>query len=576
MTANIITVLAVVAGIVWLGLVVVSALRNRGAEEIAPNLQPGTNDQEMETRRLETGQKFAIAASAFLAISLPLYFLSEQDRQEGFVEEFEEASIERGEHLVEEFACYSCHGPLGVGGSATFVEKRSGVTVSWAAPPINDVFYRYDADEVNYWLTFGRGNTPMPAWGLAGGGPMNEKQIEDVVNYLRTIQVEQQDAVDVVAAEVEVQLGRLENAETTMEAAILNQRQTVAELEQASRDADFIGPLADRADEILEDADEGIDTDADGLSDTAEVQLSEISVEASQYYQVVDPIDLDPETADAELLEQGLEDLRAAAEDDPILLLNIAAIEQILEGPGADEDADPTDTDGDGITDQAETAINAQFVEASSATVPDRLSVISLDPTNPESTAGQTDLAAASAMVGGLDTVAINTGVAAENQARLLENEEAGLEFLRNAAERSAWEIDLAGVAEAMGMSEEEAERAVGLYQANCARCHTAGFSAGIPYTQEAGSGGFGPALWDGRPVVQFGEDPVEGDDDLLVDFLINGSVANAPYGLNGFGSGRMPAFGTVLALEDIELLAAYLRSGNLDGKGEGIEDVLP
>ena len=574
MTANIITVLAVVAGIVWLGLVVVSALRNRGSEEIAPNLQPGTNDQEMETRRLETGQKVAIAASAFLAISLPLYFLSEQDRQEGFVEEFEEASIERGEHLVEEFACYSCHGPLGVGGSATFVEKRSGVTVSWAAPPINDVFYRYDADEVNYWLTFGRGNTPMPAWGLAGGGPMNEKQIEDVVNYLRTIQIDQQEAVDAAAAEISVQLGRLENADTTIETAIINQRQTVAELQQAPQDAAFIVPLADRADEILENADQGIDTDADGLSDTAEARLSEISVEASQYYQVVEPIELDPETADAELLEQGLADLRAAADDDPILLLNIAAIEEILEG--AAEGEDTTDTDGDGITDQAETSINGQFVEAANATVPDRLSVISLDPTNPESTAGQSDFAAATAMVGGLDTVAINTNVAAENQEGLLENERAGLDFLQNAAERRAWEIDIAGVAEAMGVSEEEAERAVGLYQANCARCHTAGFSAGIPFTQEAGSGGFGPALWDGRPVVQFGEDPAEAGDDLLVDFLINGSVANAPYGLNGFGSGRMPAFGTVLPMEDIELLAAYLRSGNLDGKGEAIEDVLP
>ena len=576
MTANIITVLAVVAGIVWLGLVVVSALRNRGAEEIAPNLQPGKNDQELETRRLETGQKVAIAASAFLAISLPLYFLSEQTRQEGFVEEFEEASIERGEHLVEEFLCYSCHGPLGVGGSATFVEKRSGVTVSWVAPPINNVFYRYDADEVNYWLTFGRGNTPMPAWGLAGGGPMNEKQIEDVVNYLRTIQIDQQDAVDAAAAEVGVQLGRLENADTTMETAIINQRQTVAELEQAPRDAEFITPLADRADEIRENAGDGIDTDGDGLSDNAEQQLSEISVEAAAYYRVVEPLQLDPETPDAELLEQGLEDLRAAAEDDPILLLNVAAIEEILQGPAEGEEADLTDTDGDGITDQAETAISGQFVEASNATVPDRLSVISLDPTNPESTGGQPDLAAASAMVGGLDTLRINTGVAAENQDRLLENEEAGLEFLLNAAERRAWEIDIAGVAEAMGVSEEEADRAVGLYQANCARCHTAGFSAGIPFTQEAGSGGFGPALWDGRPVVQFGEDPVEGDDDLLIDFLINGSVANAPYGLNGFGSGRMPAFGTVLPADDLELLAAYLRSGNLDGKGEAIEDVLP
>ena len=161
MTANFITVLAVVAGIVWLGLMVVSALRNRGGEEVAPNLQPGIDDQQLETRRLEKSQKVAIVSAAFLAISLPLYFLGENNRQEGFVEQFDEESVLRGEHLVEEFGCYSCHGPLGVGGVAPFIEKRSGVAVSWVSPPIDDVFYRYDEDEVNFWLTFGRGNTPM-------------------------------------------------------------------------------------------------------------------------------------------------------------------------------------------------------------------------------------------------------------------------------------------------------------------------------------------------------------------------------------------------------------------------------
>ncbi|MDH3190792.1 MAG: hypothetical protein OEM39_09190, partial [Acidimicrobiia bacterium] len=123
MTASVITVIAVVAGIAWLALMGVSAIRNRGSEEIAPNLAPGLTDAEIETKRLENGQKVAIAFSAFLAIAMPLYFLGEQDRQEAFVEEFAAESVSRGEHLVEEFACYSCHGPLGVGGVASYVEK---------------------------------------------------------------------------------------------------------------------------------------------------------------------------------------------------------------------------------------------------------------------------------------------------------------------------------------------------------------------------------------------------------------------------------------------------------------------
>lgn len=569
MTSNIVTVLAVVAGIIWLGVTLVSALRNRGGqEEVAPNLAPAVDDQRLETRRLESGQKAAIAFSAFLAIALPLYFLGENNRQEGFVEEFEEASVERGEHLVEEFGCYTCHGPLGSGGSAAFIEKRSGVAVSWAAPSLDDIFYRYDEDEVNFWVTFGRANTPMPAWGLAGGGPMNEKQVEDVVEYLRTIQVPQQQAVDETVNELPTQLSRLENADATVAAAIVSQRQVLAEIDQAAADLAVIEPLAERALEIVDDPVAGIDTDADGLSDSAEVALSEISREAFEHFRAVPDVTLDPAVPDAELAQEGLAVLEEAVERDPILQVSIDAIEAALDGDTVSDDS--PDTDGDGISDAAEGQISGLFTEASTVTIPTELTVIVLDPANDESVAGVSDTRTAGNMVGGLETVAINLAVTVDNRERLEPQEVAGLDFLLAAQQEQAWAIDFAGVAEAMGVSEDEARRAVGLFNANCARCHTAGFSAGVPFTLEAGSGGFGPALWDGRPVVQFGPAPEDPEQtDLLVDFLINGSEAQQAYGLNGFGSGRMPAFGAVLSQEDIELLAKYLRSGNLTGMEE-------
>ncbi len=567
MTADVITVLAVVAGIVWLGIMLVSALRNRGgAEEVAPNLRPGIDDQQLETRRLETGQKAAIAFSAVLAISLPLYFLGETNRQEGFVEEFAEASISRGEHIVEEFACFSCHGPLGTGGSARYVEKRSGVSVNWAAPSLDDVLYRYSEDELNFWITYGRGNTPMPAWGVAGGGPMNESQVADVVAYLRSIQISQQAAVDKTVPAVTAQSARLETADATVAAAIVSQAQVVAEIDQAEADHDVIGPLDERAVEVLGNAGEGIDTDADGLSDAAEQELSEISQEAFDHYQVFEPITLDPATADSELVDEGLETLEAAVETDPIFQLSIDSIEAALEEDVISEES--PDTDGDGISDAAEGAITGLFAEAAARTIPSTIVVIDLDPTNPETVAGVPDLETAAQMVGGLETTAINLGVTVENQARIRTQQEQGLAFLEAAAEQGLWEIDIPGVAAAMGATEEEAERAVALFNANCARCHTAGFSAGVPYTQEAGSGGFGPALWDGRPVVQFGEPPEDEESpDLLIDFIVEGSEPETPYGINGFGSGRMPAFGLILDPGDIDLIARYLRSGNMDGK---------
>jgi mono/diheme cytochrome c family protein len=568
-TADFVTVLAVVAGVVWLGLMLVSALRNRGGpEEVSLNLKPGMDDQHLETRRLEGGQKAAIAFSAFLAIALPLYFLGENDRQGGFVEEFSDASIERGEHIVEEFGCFACHGPLGSGGSAPFVEQRSEVTVSWAAPSLDDVLYRYDQDEVNYWVTYGRGNTPMPPWGVAGGGALNEQQVEDVVNYIASIQKPQQQVVDEAVGVVDEQVDRLDGAEATVEAAIIAQDQIVHEIGQAPDDLDVIERLSDRATEVLEDARAGIDTDDDTLSDAAEAELSEISAAAVAHFAILEPITLDPESPDAELVEEGLDAMEDALETDPVFATYIDRIEAALTADEISEES--PDTDDDGISDAGEGVVSGLFSEASRATVPEDIGVIDLDPSNPESVSGEPDRATASSMVGGLESTAINLRVTVENEERIRPQQEAGLQFLLDAQDEEAWAIDIAGVAEAMGGTEDEALRAVALFNGNCARCHTSGSSAGVPFTQEAGSGGFGPALWDGRPVVQFGEAPPEGSEetDLLVDFLINGSEAETPYGLNGFGSGRMPAFGAILDEADIELLARYLRSGNLDGMG--------
>ena len=199
MSSSLVITLAVVGGVAWLAFLGVSALRSRGKEEIAPNISGGRTDEELETRRLERTQLGAVIFAGFLAVSLPLYFLGEGARQEGFVEQFSEESVARGEHLVEEFACYNCHGPGGSGGVANYIEKRTGVATSWAVPSLDDIFYRYEADEVNFWVTYGRPNTPMPAWGLAGGGAMNTNQVQDIVNYLSTIQIPQAEALSRVS-----------------------------------------------------------------------------------------------------------------------------------------------------------------------------------------------------------------------------------------------------------------------------------------------------------------------------------------------------------------------------------------
>ena len=393
---------------------------------------------------------------------------------------------------------------------------------------------------------------------------MNEAQVVDVVNYLATIQISQQAAVDKTPAMLTVQTSRLEGADFAVELAIVNQEQVVAEVEQAPDDRDFIVPITDSAGAILDSADIGIDTDGDNLSDTAEVELSEISTAAVDYYREVDAIALDPAVPDAEKADEAIAQLEGAIEKDPILKLNLAAIEEIL---ATDEITEENpDTDGDGLSDAAENGITGQMAQASAATIPSSISEVDLDPTNPESVTGVPDLDTANALVGGMESTSINVAVAVENVARILPQQENGLVFLKESQELRLWEIDIPGVAAEMEVGEDEALRAVTLFNANCARCHTASFSAGVPYTGPVGSGGFGPALWDGRPIVQFGQATEDSEDDLLIKWLVKGSENEEPYGINGFGSGRMPGFGSILAADDIELLAKYLRSSNLDG----------
>jgi mono/diheme cytochrome c family protein len=565
MDSSIVITIVVIAGVAWLAFLGVSALRSRGPEEVPSNLAPGESDDVLETKRLERTQQAAVLLSAFLAIGLPLYYLGETNRQAGFVEQFDQESITRGDHLVEEFDCYGCHGPEGTGGVARYIEKRTGATVNWYAPPLNNIFYRYDRDAIRYWITFGRGNSPMPAWGLPGGGPMNEAQVEDVINYLEVNQVAQAVSANAVEAGIRNALSELEDAESRIDAAILRQRQIIADLRRAPELAPIAASISSRASEILDGADQGLDTDGDGLSDSAEIALSEITAEAAVAFSLpgLEPIELDPEnpatdgTPDGERLAQVIAALtELAADRAPIVAVQLEAIQAALDAGGED-------TDGDGIPDAAEAQIAAQVDDARAAVLPSEIRVIILDPTNPESVGGDPDRTTATRVVSQLSSLALNLEVQANNLESLLPPAELALENLREAKARRAWEFDFQGIADHVFDGDvATAQRVVGIFQSNCARCHTSGYSAGVEFAQEAGSGGFGPALWDGRPAVQF---LTEED---LIDFLITGAQVNTPYGVNGFGNGQMPGFGTTLSTEDLTNLARWLRAGNLTGMG--------
>jgi hypothetical protein len=173
--------------------------REAGSEiELAPNRKPYLADEELEGPKLNLALWSALGLLVIIAVTLPLYWLAEGGRQEGAVKDFRNGFIEKGALIfgtdpLEGAQCETCHGPKGTGGVASFVitdENGNYVdTVSWMAPALNTVLWRFSQAEVKDILTYGRPGTPMQPWGVDGGGALSDQQLDNVIAYLWSVQL---------------------------------------------------------------------------------------------------------------------------------------------------------------------------------------------------------------------------------------------------------------------------------------------------------------------------------------------------------------------------------------------------
>lgn len=503
-------VLTIAVGIflIWVGYAVINSRRKtRPPDNPAPNQEFFMDNAGLENDRLTRVLTAAVVAAAVLAIVLPIYFVNETSRQEAAAEEIHEDYLHFGEEWWHKFECTACHGPDGGGGAADIAESRSGLNASWSAPAINDVFLRYDEDEVRHWIVNGRAGSPMPANGLDGGGAMTVQEIDQVVDYLRSLQLSQMDAFAQADSAVLTALDRMFNAETTIAARIIVEENRLKDILDGPLQFDRIADVPDFVDDLLSApssctkesanlvgricAADAPDADRDGLADDAEAALQGL---AQLAFRAVTSRTVDTAT------------LEVATQTDPEFDLTFSP------------------TSGFSMTDAAGSPV--------------------------------ADLDAAEAFISHLDAKHLELSLLSARNDQFAQPVIDGIVFLETALAEAAWEVDFAAVAEATGLTELDATRAVGLFNAYCARCHTAGYSAGIEFEQEPGSGAWAPSLLDGRTVVQF---PDEMDH---IDFIIEGAEASAEYGVNGIsGVGGMPGFGAVLSMEDIELIVKYERS---------------
>jgi mono/diheme cytochrome c family protein len=219
-------VIAVIVTIGFVAYILVNVRQGRpevsSEVELAPNRQPPMDDETMEGPRLTRALQTGMVLLAVVAIGLPLYWLGEPSREEGAVANYNKTFAARGATLFAPTAqggynCAGCHGAGGVGGVAppftlSDTNAKFVASVSWYAPALNTVLLRFSKDEVKDVLTYGRPGTPMPAWGVAGGGALTDQQLDDLVAYIESIQIPYKEARQQVEAGVRKQLGLAEDA----------------------------------------------------------------------------------------------------------------------------------------------------------------------------------------------------------------------------------------------------------------------------------------------------------------------------------------------------------------------------
>jgi mono/diheme cytochrome c family protein len=224
-TAYVIVAVLIVGTVLWFAGNVRRAKPEIGSEiELAANRKPYFDDEEMEGKRLDSVLRWALLSLTIIAVGLPVYWLAEPGRQSGAIANFKKTFANRGEALSLPtaeggFNCQGCHG--GVSGGQVLYTLTDPVTkklsqVYWKAPSLDDVTLRMTDDQLTEVLTYGRPFSPMPAWGLAGGGPMNDQQIQNLIAWLHSVAVDKKTAQKRSADNAAAELTRLQDPQSAL------------------------------------------------------------------------------------------------------------------------------------------------------------------------------------------------------------------------------------------------------------------------------------------------------------------------------------------------------------------------
>lgn len=191
-------ILVAMAGIVLI-------VRGRGRERSAdiPNaMRPGPSDADLETPLLQKLQGWGLLLILFFVIWVPAVWLVEPDRNLSQERALLTDSITRGSHQVQLFSeenqagvgCVQCHGSELQG--SRILNTQTGTPIvtpnlqTVCGGPYTGHPLIYGLRDIVTVLEQGRGQ--MPSWSIRFEGALGDQQINDLVNYLVSIQDEAQ------------------------------------------------------------------------------------------------------------------------------------------------------------------------------------------------------------------------------------------------------------------------------------------------------------------------------------------------------------------------------------------------
>lgn len=193
--------LAFVGGLIWLSL----RGRPEPKPDIPPAMRPGPADETLERAKVVSLPGWGTLFVLFFTVWIPVQWLNEPKVNVNDEVEAVERSIERGSRWFQVsseenptgFGCARCHGANAEGGSVSFTNPDGEVIPDYPVPKLFDVCGGPEfghpliksLEDVRNTIMQGRQpNTPMPSWSIRFQGAMNDQQIQDLVNYLISIQ----------------------------------------------------------------------------------------------------------------------------------------------------------------------------------------------------------------------------------------------------------------------------------------------------------------------------------------------------------------------------------------------------